>query len=310
MTNTTNTPWPKLIYEAYGDTIATVHLWTQIIGKIRLKNMPWLNHSWHVTLYVSARGLTTGSIPYDEGVFQIDMDFIEHEVIISSSDGKKGTVKLYPRTVADFYRELFSKLGSMGIQVTIHDAPNEIDPAIPFQQDTVHRSYDAMQMHLIWQALVHTEIVFTRFRSGFLGKTSPVHLFWGSFDLAVTRFSGRKAPKYQGAVPNIPKEVMEEAYSHEVSSCGFWAGNEKSRLPVFYSYCYPTPPDFGQQPVAPAEAFYNKEMGEFMLPYEVVQQSEDPTETLLRFLRSTYTAAAKMGNWSSNLECDLTYLEK
>jgi hypothetical protein len=183
---------------------------------------PWLNHSWHVTLYVSARGLTTGSIPYDEGVFQIDMDFIEHTVIIFSSNGKKEYLKLYPRTVAGFYEELFSKLGSMGIQVAIHDSPNEIDPAIPFQQDTIHQSYDAMQMQLIWQALVRAEIVFTRFRSEFLGKASPVHLFWGSFDLAVTRFSGRNAPKYQGIVPNVPKEVMEEAYSHEVSSSGFW----------------------------------------------------------------------------------------
>lgn len=303
-------PWPNLNFEEYWDTIATVHLWTQIIGKIRLKKTPWLNHSWHVTLYVSARGMTTGSIPYGQGVFQIDVDFIEHVVIIFSSKGDKEYVKLYPRTVADFYEELFSKLGSMGIQVTIHASPNEIDPAIPFQQDTIHQSYDAMQMQLIWQALVRTEIVFTRFRSEFLGKASPVHLFWGSFDLAVTRFSGRKAPKYQGVVPNIPKEVMEEAYSHEVSSCGFWLGNEKNRSPVFYSYCYPTPSDFGKQPVAPAEAFFSQEMGEFILPYEVVRQSKNPTETLLQFLRSTYKAAAETANWNSGLECDLTYLEK
>ena len=306
----TITSWPNLIFEAYKDTIATVHLWTQIIGKIRLRKTPWINHSWHVTLYVSARGLTTGSIPYDEGVFQIDMDFIEHEVIIFSSNGEKEYLKLYPRSVADFYKELFAKLGSMGIQATIHDSPNEIDPAIPFHQDTIHQSYDAMQMQLIWQALIRAEIVFTRFRSEFLGKASPVHLFWGSFDLAITRFSGRKAPKYQGVVPNIPKEVMEEAYSHEVSSCGFWVGNEKNRSPVFYSYCYPTPPDFGKQPVAPAEAFYSNEMEEFILPYEVVQQSENPTEILLQFLRSTYKAAAETGNWNSSLECDLTYLEK
>ena len=310
MIDNTSTSWPQLVFEAYKDTIATVHMWTQIIGKIRLKKTPWLNHSWHVTLYISARGLTTGSIPYDEGVFQVDMDFIDHEVIISSSNGEKEYVKLYPRPVAGFYEELFTKLGSMGIQVTIHGSPNEIDPAIPFQQDTVHQSYDATQMHLIWQALVRTEIVFTRFRSEFLGKASPVHLFWGSFDLAVTRFSGRKAPQYQGVVPNIPKEVMEEAYSHEVSSCGFWVGNEKSPLPVFYSYCYPTPPDFGKQSVAPAEAFYNNEMGEFFLPYDVVRQSENPSETLLQFLRSTYKAAADTGDWNNSLECDLTYLEK
>lgn len=310
MVDNTITPWPKLIFEAYKDTIATVHLWTQIIGKIRLKKMPWLNHSWHVTLYVSARGLTTGSIPYVEGIFQIDMDFIDHQVIIFCSNGKRESIKLYPRSVASFYEELFSKLGSMGIQVTIHETPNEIDPAIPFQQDAIHQSYDAMQMHLIWQALVRIEVVFTRFRSEFIGKASPVHLFWGSFDLAVTRFSGREAPKYQGTVPNIPKEVMEEAYSHEVSSCGFWPGNEKNPSPIFYSYCYPTPPDFGKQTVEPAQASYSNEIGEFILSYEVVQQAENPTETLLQFLRSTYKAAAETGAWSSSLECDLTYLEK
>ncbi len=272
--------------------------------------MPWLNHSWHVTLYVSARGLTTGSIPYDKGIFQIDMDFIDHQVIIFCSNGKRESIKLYPRSVASFYEELFSKLGSMGIEVAIHEAPNEIDLAIPFQQDTIHQSYDAVQMHLIWQALILIEVIFIRFRSEFIGKASPVHLFWGSFDLAVTRFSGREAPKYQGAVPNIPKEVMEEAYSHEVSSCGFWPGNEKNPSPIFYSYCYPTPPDFGKQAVEPVQASYSEELGEFVLSYEVVQQAENPTETLLQFLRSTYKAAAETGAWSSSLECDLTYLEK
>jgi len=310
MSNSANANWPHLDFEAYKDTVATVHLWTQIIGKIRLRKTPWLNHSWHVTLYVSGRGLTTGSIPCGKGVFQIDMDFIDHQVIILCSDGKMETIKLYPRSVASFYEELFSKLGSMSIEVAIYDSPNEVDPAIPFQQDTIHKSYDPDQMHLIWQALVHIEVVFTRFRSTFIGKVSPVHLFWGSFDLAVTRFSGRPAPKYPGTVPNIPKAVMEEAYSHEVSSCGFWPGNGKSPLPVFYSYCYPTPPDFGKQPVAPAKAFYSEESGEFLLPYEVVQQAENPAETLLQFLHSTYRAAALTGHWSNSLECDLTYLEK
>jgi Family of unknown function (DUF5996) len=310
MSNSVNANWPHLDFEAYRDTAATVHLWTQIIGKIRLKKTPWLNHSWHVTLYVSGRGLTTGSIPCGRGVFQIDMDFIDHQVIILCSDGKMETIKLYPRSVASFYEELFSKLGSMSIEVAIYDSPNEIDPAIPFQQDTIHKSYDPVQMNLLWQALVCIEPVFTRFRSTFIGKVSPVHLFWGSFDLAVTRFSGRPAPRYPGAVPNIPKAVMEEAYSHEVSSCGFWPGNGKSPAPVFYSYCYPTPPDFGKQPIAPAKAFYSEELGEFLLPYEVVQQAEAPAETLLQFLRSTYRAAALTGHWSSSLECDLTYLEK
>jgi hypothetical protein len=310
MSNSANANWPHLDFEAYKDTVATVHLWTQIIGKIRLRKTPWLNHSWHVTLYVSGRGLTTGNIPYGTRIFQIEMDFIDHQVIILCSDGKIETIKLYPRSVASFYEELFSKLKSMNIEVAIYDSPNEIDPAIPFQQDTIHKSYDPVQMNLIWQALVCIEPVFTRFRSTFIGKVSPVHLFWGSFDLAVTRFSGRPAPIYPGAVPNIPKAVMEEAYSHEVSSCGFWPGNGKSPLPVFYSYCYPTPPDFGKQPVAPGKVSYSEELGEFLLPYEVVQQAENPAETLLQFLHSTYRAAALTGHWSSSLECDLTYLEK
>ena len=310
MPDNSNNRWPGLVFENYKDTLATVHLWTQIIGKIRLKKMPWLNHSWHVTLYISARGLTTGGIPYDQGVFQIDMDCIDHQVIISTSNGKRESIKLYPRTVASFYDELFSTLHAMGIDVTIYDAPNEVVPAIPFKQDTVHQSYDATQMHLFWQALIQVEIVFTRFRSGFTGKVSPIHFFWGSFDLAVTRFSGRKAPEYTGAVPNIPKAVMQEAYSHEVSSAGFWPGSEAAPSPIFYSYCYPSPADFGKQPVAPAQAFYSTDLGEFILPYHAVQQAEDPAATLLQFLRSTYKAAATTGNWSSDLECNLTRLEK
>jgi len=303
-------PWPDLVFAKYKDTAAAVQLWTQIIGKIRLKKMPWINHSWHVTLYVSARGLTTGSIPYEKGVFQIDFDCIDHVVNITCADGCKKTVRLYPRSVADFYEELFSKLHAMDIDVTINSRPNEIDPAIPFRQDTAIRDYDPSQMHLLWQALIRIEAVFTRHRSTFIGKVSPVHLFWGSFDLAVTRFSGRKAPKYDGTVVNIPKRVMEEAYSHEVSSCGFWPGNEKAPTPVFYSYSYPTPPDFGLQPIEPEQAFYSKEMGEFILPYQAVRQATDPGETLLRFMRSTYRAAARTGRWDPDLECDLTYLEK
>jgi hypothetical protein len=303
-------PWPELKYERLRDTIATVHLWTQIIGKIRLRQMPWLNHSWHVTLYVSPRGLTTGSMPYARGMFQIDFDFVGHQLIILSSEGLAERAGLYPRSVADFYKEVFVMLRRMEIDVSIYAKPNELDPAIPFEDDEAHKSYDAQEIRLFWQALVRIDLVFLRFRSEFIGKVSPIHFFWGSFDLAVTRFSGRVAPKYPGVVPNIPEDVMQEAYSHEVSSCGFWPGADEFPTPAFYSYCYPTPADFGAQPVEPAQAFWSKEKGEFFLPYEAVRQADDPEETLLRFLRSTYKAAAITGQWDAALECDLRSFEK
>jgi hypothetical protein len=302
--------WPELDFRQYGDTAATVHLWTQIIGKIRLRKTPWINHSWHVTLYVSARGLTTGSIPYEKGLFQIDLDFVSHELIISCADGYREVIGLYPRSIADFYKELFTRLRAMGIDVAIDTKPNEMDPAIRFHLDTVQRPYDPAQMHLLWQAFGRANTVFVKFRSEFTGKVSPVHLFWGSFDLAVTRFSGRKAPTWQGSVPNIPLRVMQEAYSHEVSSAGFWPGAAAAPAPVFYSYSYPTPLDFEKQPVVPTQAFFSKEMGEFFLPYEAVRGAKDPDATLLEFLRSTYRAAARTGGWDPELECDLTYLEK
>jgi hypothetical protein len=303
-------PWPEIQFAKLKDTLATVHLWTQIVGKIRLKKMPWLNHSWHVSLYVSPRGLTTGSIPYERGIFEFEMDFIAHELVINSSEGKRESIKLFPRSVADFHAELFQKLQQMDIAVKIHEKPNELEQAIPFNLDEQHRSYDAAEINNLWQVLVKVDRVFNRFRAGFTGKNSPVHLFWGAFDLAVTRFSGRQAPKHPGGAPNMPDHIMQEAYSHEVSSCGFWPGNEQSPLPIFYSYCYPTPAAFANQLVEPATAFYSQEMGEFILPYEAVQQSEDPEATLMQFLKSTYRAAALTGNWDPSLECDLTYLEK
>jgi hypothetical protein len=302
--------WPELKFQNLKDTIATVHLWTQIIGKIRLKQMPWLNHSWHVTLYVSPRGLSTGSMPYARGIFQIDFDFIGHQLIILSSEGTAERASLYPRSVADFYKEVFSMLRRMNIDVNIYGKPNEVNPATPFEQDEIHKSYDAHEIKNFWQALLKIDLVFTRFRSGFIGKVSPVHFFWGSFDLAVTRFSGRKAPKYPGSIPNIPDDVMQEAYSHEVSSCGFWPGADDFPTPAFYSYCYPTPPDFGDQPIQPKEAFFSKEKGEFFLPYEAVRQAEDPEETLLQFLNTTYKAAASTGKWDEHLLCDLRPFEK
>jgi hypothetical protein len=250
-------------------------------------------------------------MPYKNGVFQIDFDFIHHVLHITTSAGGVARVELYPRSVANFYRELFEKLGSVEIDAYIYAAPNEIDQAIPFEKDEVHRSYDAERMYDFYLALVKIHNVFIRFRARFTGKCSPVHFFWGGFDMAVTRFSGRPAPLHPGGVPNIPAVVMQEAYSHEVSSCGFWPGNEQFPHPVFYSYCYPTPPEFSQQPVKPNEAFFSEEMGEFMLLYEVVQRSDDPEDVLMQFLHTTYEAAANTAHWDRKaLECDFSWLEK
>jgi hypothetical protein len=272
--------------------------------------MPWLNHSWHVTLYVSPRGLSTHSIPYGDGSFQIDFDFIAHKLIITCSSGDHQTLDLYPRTVASFYKELFEKLALLNIEADIYAKPNEVDPAIPFAEDEVHKSYDKEQMEAFHKALLSIDTIFTRFRAGFSGKCSPVHFFWGAFDLAVTRFSGRRAPLHPGGAPNMSDKVMQEAYSHEVSSCGFWPGSEAFPHPAFYAYCYPTPATFGQQPVKPAEAFYSAEMGEFFLKYNDVRNAADPEKALMDFLETTYAAAAETGNWDrKNLECDFSRLE-
>lgn len=295
--------WSELIFENYKDTLSTVHLWPQIVGKIRLKKSPWINHSWHVTLYVSAKGLTTGSIPYEKGVFEIEFDFIHHRLEITSSEGNFEQIELYPRTVADFYKALFQKLQMMNINAFIHSAPNEMDPATPFEKDEFHKSYDPVQMHNLWKALLPIHKVFSRFRADFCGKSSPVHLFWGTFDLAVTRFSGREAPLHQGGMPNMPLKVMQEAYSHEVSSCGFWFGNDAFPHPCFYAYAYPAPPDYAKQIGRPKKAYYYEEMGEFLLPYDIIQKAENPENMLLEFMNSTYEAAVVTGNWdSSNLQ--------
>lgn len=301
--------WPELKFDELEGTISTVQLWTQIAGKIRLKKMPWINHSWHVTLYISARGLTTGSIPYDKGIFQIDFDFIAHELIISTSSGETEKLPLRAMSTADFYQAILAALTKLNIEVSIYARPNEIEPATPFAEDHQHRTYDKNQMHKLWQAWVQINNVFTRFRSGFCGKCSPVHLFWGAFDLAVTRFSGRTAPLHPGGAPNIPIRVMQEAYSHEVSSCGFWPGNASYPHPVFYAYCYPTPPAFSQQKVEPEAAFYSEEMGEFLLPYEIIRKSSAPENVLMQFLQSTYEAAANTGNWDKEA-CAFNFFEK
>lgn len=309
MSNNKPTAWPKLDYHYLKDTLSTVHMWTQMIGKVRLSQTPWINHSWHVTLYVSANGLTTGSVPYPNGVFQIDLDFIKHQLHINTSEGKSCSFDLDAATVAEFYTRLMDTLRDCGVEAEIYAVPNEVDPAIAFADNTAPCNYDGAAMRALWQALVRINNVFTAFRSGFAGKCSPVHFFWGAFDLAVTRFSGRTAPKHPGGAPNIPVEVMQEAYSHEVSSAGFWPGSEQFPQPAFYSYCYPTPDDFGSQQVNPPQAFYSKEMGEFFLTYEVVQASAAPEHTLMEFLQSTYDAAANTGNWDKSLQCDLQGLK-
>lgn len=302
--------WPELKFEDLKDTIATVQLWTQIVGKIRLVKTPWLNHSWHVTLYVSAMGLTTGSIPYKNGLFQIDFDFTSHQLIITSSANGQQQLNLSPRTVASFYQELFEKLHLLEIDAEIYAKPNEIEVAIPFKEDLIHCHYDKKQIFAFWQALVSMESVFSRFRAKFSGKCSPVHFFWGGFDLAVTRFSGRKAPKHTGGMPNMPLDVMQEAYSHEVSSCGFWAGSDSFPYPVFYAYCYPTPETFKDQPVKPEKASFNRDLGEFILHYDDVRNATNPEKFLTEFLQSTYEAAAITGNWDrASLECDFSDLE-
>jgi hypothetical protein len=288
--------WPPLSLDDWQDTCTTLHLWTQIVGKIRLVKTPWINHSWHVPLYVTARGLTTGTIPHDEQIFQIDFDFFDHQLRIVTSRGQERSVALQPRTVADFYGAVMAALGELGVAVRIHTTPNEIPDAIPFEQDDTHRVYDAEATQRFWRVLLQSDRVFREFRSHFCGKVSPVHFFWGSFDLAVTRFSGRPAPPHPGGVPNLPDDVAQEAYCQEVSSAGFWPGTGLG-YPAFYSYAYPTPEGFKDAAVQPEAAFFHEGLGEFVLPYKAVREAADPDQALLGFLHSTYEAAAELAGW-------------
>ena len=289
--------WPELPHTEWTETLATLHLWTQIVGKVRLEFSPWLNHSWQATHYVTSRGLTTSPIPYDGKTFQIDFDFVDHTLKIATSSGHSVPLPLHPQTVADFYTDLRGALNGLSIDVTIHTMPNEIEDAIPFPEDLVHASYDPGQAHLFWRALVQSARLFEAFRARFIGKCSPVHFFWGSSDLAVTRFSGRPAPKHPGGIPNLPDVVTVEAYSQEVSSCGFWPGNAAAPDPIFYSYAYPGPDGFAESKVEPDAAFWLADLGEFVLPYEAVRTSADPDSTLTAFLESTYEAAADLAKW-------------
>jgi hypothetical protein len=288
--------WPALPLAAWRETYETLHMWTQIVGKVRLELAPWINHSWGVPLYVTARGLTTSPIPYQHTTFAVDFDFVNHHLRVATSGGIERAFALSPMSVADFYRRTMDVLRSLDIAVDLFARPVEIAEAIPFAQDETHASYDAAAAHRFWLVLVQTHRVLTEFRSRFIGKVSPVHFFWGGFDLAVTRFSGRPAPPHPGGVPNCADWVMREAYSHEVSSAGFWPGAGLGE-PAFYSYAYPEPDGFRNHRLQPSDAYYHEGLREFILPYEAVRTAKRPDEPLLQFLQGAYDAAATLSRW-------------
>src|SRR6266699_974991 len=292
--------WPALPFSEWKETCVTLHMWTQIMGKIRLALTPWTNHSWHVTLYVTARGLTTSPIPHGARIFEIEFDFTDHKLSIVTADGARREIPLLPRSVAEFYRDLMSILRELNLSVAINVMPNELPDPIPFERDEIHRAYDRDYANRFWRVLVQADRVFKEFRSRFCGKCSPVHFFWGSFDLAVTRFSGRAAPPHPGGIPHLPDSITREAYSQEVSSLGFWPGNAAAPTPVFYSYAYPEPQGFAEAKISPDAAFYEAKLREFVLPYDAVRSAENPDEVLLDFAQSTYDAASKLGKWDRN----------
>ncbi len=297
--------WPPLTYSDWRDTAMTLQLWTQIVGKVRLALTPWVNHGWQVPLYVTSRGLGTSPIPSGSETFEIEFDFIAHRLLVRTSAGTGQELRLEPQAVADFHDALMGALDGLGVAVRIVGMPNEVSDPIPFDQDRSHRAYDAGAAHAFWRALIQADRIFKLFRSGFLGKVSPVHFFWGSFDLAVTRFSGRRAPLHPGGVPGLPDAVTREAYSHEVSSAGFWPGSDAFPQAAFYSYAYPEPAGFRERQVAKGARF-EPALGEFILPYDAVRAAADPGALLLDFLSSTYTAAAETGHWDrAALECQM-----
>ena len=289
--------WPDLPLSAWTDTCETLWRWTQVAGKVRLKSTPLINHWWNVTFYVNARGLVAPANVHGDRTFDIVFDFVDHSVAIEVSDGESESFALAPMTVADFYAEFMRRLGRLGLDVHVWTTPSEIEGAVPFDQDRAHAQYDARSVSLFHQALVQSARVMTEFRSGFLGKASPVHFFWGSFDLAVSRFSGRTAPAPKGHTPNLADWVMAEAYSHEVSSCGFWPGNGGYGRAAFYVYAYPEPAAYGATRLKTPEAFYDQNLGQFILPYDAVRTARDPDATLLGFLQETYEAAANLAKW-------------
>jgi hypothetical protein len=289
--------WPAFPYEEWKNTYQTLHRWLQIAGKVRLAQSPWVNHQWHVTLYVTSRGLTTSPIPHGTRTFEIVFDFIDSALWIHASDGRSRTMMLEQQSVARFYRRLMGQLEDLELPVKINPKPNEVADATPFNEDQDHKFYDPDAAANFWRVLVQADRVFKQFRGRFAGKCSPVHLFWGGCDLAVSRFNGRRAPEHPGGVPNMPDRLIREAYSHECSSCGFWPGGESFPQPMFFSYAYPPPAGFSTARVRPEAARFDSSLGEFVLPYDAVRESADPDATLLEFLQSSYEAAADLGGW-------------
>ncbi|GAA5148268.1 DUF5996 family protein [Nocardioides marinquilinus] len=295
--------WPRLRVDSWTETRDTLHMWTQVVGKVRMAHAPLTNHWWQVTLYVSPRGLTTGPVPHGSGVLDLELDLVDHRLALRTSAGERREVALSSRPVADFYAETMAALADVGVETRIDPRPNEVDPAIPFDQDDVHTTYDPEAAHLFWQQLVRADRVIGEFRSHFVGKVSPVHFFWGALDLACTRFSGRRAPEHPGGAPNCGDWVMVEGYSRELSSCGFWPGGGEEG--AFYSYAYPEPDGFAQAADLPDGAFYSDQLRQYLLPYEAAADAADPDAVVSRFLHATYGAAADLAHWDrAELEDD------
>lgn len=289
--------WPALSYDKGKDTYATVHMWTQIVGKIKLAVTPWINHSWHITQHLTPTGLSTLDMPYKNKNFKIDFDFINHKLKVITSEGELRDFDLEGNSVADFYRKIFEVLKDLEIDVKIYSTPVEMENPIPFEKDTVNATYDKTQAQALHQALLKAQNGLTHMRCDFTGKCSPVHFFWGSFDLAVSRFSGRRAPRHPGGIPHLADWVAEEAYSHEVASFGFWPGSEALPEAAFYAYLYPEPEGYKSAEVKPKEAYYHETLREYILPYRVAQESSNPEQVLSDFLNSTYEAAATLAKW-------------
>jgi hypothetical protein len=306
-----NNDWPRIDYEASRETLQALQLWMQVVGKVRLALTPWLNHSWHVPLYVTARGLGTSPISFGGELLEIEFDLIAHCLVARTSRGQERALALAPGAMRDAYAATMAMLRALGVDVRIDQRPNEIPDATPFSADAAPRAYEPEVAHAFWRALIAADRVFKQFRTAFIGKASPSHFFWGSFDLAVTRFSGRRAPLHPGGVPGLPDAVTQEAYSHEVSSAGFWPGDARYPHAAFYSYAYPAPASFASAKVAPAAARYVDALGEWMLPYEAVRTARWPERRLLDFLESTYAAAADGAHWDrAALECSLGALRR